>query len=205
MKLKIFTILLIMLIISSCSMQISITMDTKSETVEAADGRIVLTVDVTYPKILDYEKQADDFIRSVISDYSEDALQDDIMYEFSMDCEVTYNKDNVVSILEKYYCYLGGAHGTPYYHSKTVNIKTGENLTPADFIDREIDVKQLFIDLINKNPDDFFGEESINMLNEINEIQFFVTETGLTFYVNPYDIAPYSTGFVMIDVPFEND
>jgi len=206
MKIKILlvSVVLILLFIVSCSAETSITMNTKTETVTADDGMVVLTVDVTYPNILDYEKKADEFIRNNIETYTAEALEDQyIPYEFIMRCEVTYNENNKVSVLSEYYVYLGGVHGTTYFESETVNIKTGAKLTPADLIKRDFDVKQMYIDLINNNPDDFFGEESINMLNALPEINFFVTETGLTFYVNPYDIAPYSTGVVTVEVPFD--
>lgn len=118
--------------------------------------------------------------------------------------EVKLLNKNVVSIVQHGYQDTGGAHPLPFAYAQTFNLKTGKvyllkDLFPpfsrfAYYITEKI---KLEIKLRNKQDNYIFTSLQENQ-------KFFLTREGLFIYYQPYEIAPYSEGFVYFFFPYSD-
>lgn len=133
---------------------------------------------------------------------------DDISYK------VTNNDGKYFSVLMSGYDYTGGAHGMPYRIALTFDAKTGEKLTAAKLLGTtkaklNAKVRKLYLkkyDKENKNADNVFygegasGREELQLAlkpMDFNE-SFYVKNGKVVFYVHPYDLGPYASGFIEV-------
>ena len=117
---------------------------------------------------------------------------------------VTYNKNDVLSILFEGYLYAGGAHGMPYRMPQTFRVSTGKpmsleevsGMTKEEVIKR---VNEKFQELYAKNPDNFWNNatELVSKI-EYKDFSYYVEQDGVHIYFDPYFVAPYAAGFIEI-------
>ena len=219
---------LMIFVICSCSESTGITFEPESLSmnVSAPDDTVVMTLTVSYPKLtggvkksvmekmnMEFYNIANSEYNELKTTYSDEALElyNDgfpyMPYEFDTSFVIHYAKNDILSILYTHYLYTGGVHPYTYQTSQTYNTKTGELLQPDDITGDAFDptgmAKQLFINDINDNPDDYF-ENSIELLDEaFDGTQYFLDDVGLNFYINPYGIASYASGIRFVTVPYE--
>ena len=119
--------------------------------------------------------------------------------------------DKYVNYMVDLYDYMGGAHGMFGTLPLVFNRETGEAVTWHDVapgvsdekMDRLVN-KHKYDDLRDTLEDAEIDEESIFFSETIEtSSSFTVSENGLTFYYQPYDIAPYVFGVITIPVPWE--
>ena len=118
--------------------------------------------------------------------------------------------DKYINYQYSIYEYYGGAHGMNYDGALVLDKKTGKAVTYDTFtkgVSREglmelLDeykmdnlVKEIEYDL---KPEDVFYAETIEPSDK-----FRVGEEGITFYYDPYDLAPYVFGGIEITIPWE--
>lgn len=109
------------------------------------------------------------------------------------------------------YSYYGGAHGLNATVPLVFDTKTGEPVT-WDQIARNVSDEKI-MRLIDKHKydamEDMIREDDIDRDNIffVDRIEpsdsFTVGENGITFYYQPYDVAPYVFGVIEITVPWE--
>ena len=108
--------------------------------------------------------------------------------------------------------YTGGIHGNQRAVSVSYDLSTGDVLTLASIMHLDAE-KEDFIDLIlddlRKNAETYYlfddYEETVRYILGGDETQysdFYFTQTGLVFYFSPYDIAPYASGVITVEVPY---
>ena len=118
---------------------------------------------------------------------------------------------NFVNYMIEEYQYLGGAHGTNAEIPLVFDRKTGEivphtyftgHLAP-DLLKSLLDEYKL--DNLKETIGDFdLNEDEIFYVEEIEPSEYYtVDEKGITFYYQPYDIAPYVFGVITITIPWE--
>ena len=113
-------------------------------------------------------------------------------------------------LIEKYE-YLGGAHGISVEMPLVFDLKTGDVVTHEHFTgpvapellkslldEYKCDNLKDIIDENDIDPADIFSVETI----EPSEF-YTVNEKGITFYYQPYDIAPYVFGVITITIPWK--
>jgi len=113
-------------------------------------------------------------------------------------------------LIEKYE-YLGGAHGLSVETPLVFDIKTGDIVTYEFFTGqvgsdrlKELIDKHKFDNLKDKIDGADIEEENIFYVESIEPSEFYtVSQEGLTFYYQPYDLAPYVFGVITIPVPWE--
>lgn len=124
-----------------------------------------------------------------------------LQYEYSV--SNTFVPETEASYIITSYEYTGGAHGYTSNAYYTVDPKSGRAIQEADiFVDdyKEQLAKAIKDELLRKNKeDDFF---SINEV--VGNGNFIITKQGLRYCYNPYEIAPYAFGTVIVDLPWEN-
>ena len=111
------------------------------------------------------------------------------------------------------YVYMGGAHGLNTRNYYNFDLTTGKLITEKDlFVDN---YKELLSDLIKKR----MVEESkeSNEKDPILDLEnsdywtdsikpngnFYITDEGINYVFNPYEIAPYALGETEVTLPFD--
>ncbi|MBU3209326.1 DUF3298 and DUF4163 domain-containing protein [Clostridium algidicarnis] len=111
------------------------------------------------------------------------------------DYKVTYNSDDILSIVIEYYEYTGGAHGMTYKINFNYYIDIGERIKLSSLFKEGFNYKEhvdkAIKEAMDKTPEVYFGDkfQGIN-----DDTSFYITKEGVVIYFPLYEIAPYSTG-----------
>ncbi len=150
----------------------------------------------------------DDIIKE-LTDFRNEFGENFNPYEFIFMYDII-ETDNFVSINEYVSLYTGGAHPTNAMSSKIYDLDTEKEVTLDDISKKLFNktseeiieqAKKLFIEKIDSEPESFF-EDSKETLDTINKYNFYLTEKGIVFYFNQYEIAPYAAGIIDVTVEF---
>lgn len=108
--------------------------------------------------------------------------------------------------------YSGGLHANKNCVSVNYDLMTGDILTlgsimhaeatTEDFIDLVLEKLQGNIDAYNLYSDYESGVRNRLGGDENLYEDFYFTPTGLNFYFSPYEIAPYSSGVITVEIPY---
>lgn len=122
--------------------------------------------------------------------------------------KIYYVDETYVSFYMHDHEYQGGAHGMSYWIGCTFDLQTGKRLQLADIIDNsEEELKEIvtgyFREMIEKNPDDYW-EDAIDIVREETDFEmgFYLTDSGIDFYFEPYLLSSYGAGFQEITIPY---
>lgn len=167
-----------------------------------------LDKDMTDPKAA-----MDKYIREYIKFYdkSEDVSADNDKEDADVQTEIAWwdnekmiirnNSDNILSYSIESDRFTGGAHGGKNYLNAVINLKTGERITEDDLFTEES--KPLISEIILKKIMEKHQVEKAEDLEQIGffdvaEIglnkNFYVTEQGIVYTYNEYEIAAYALG-----------
>ncbi|MDO4293261.1 MAG: DUF3298 domain-containing protein [Eubacteriales bacterium] len=115
-----------------------------------------------------------------------------------------------VSVLLDSYLYEGGAHSMPYREDYAFRISDGERMELEDMTERSkrewrVLLRDRFLQKIGEGraSDYYVDAEEILRTAQLEESGYYFTDTGIVFYLPPYTVAPYSTGYVEVEIPFE--
>jgi len=113
---------------------------------------------------------------------------------------------NVFSVLYNGYSYEGGAHGYYYCFGENYDTKTGELLKLEDVITDTGAIPALVQEQLNRfwDPSSFYTDLDLNQYFKDNSdsITWCLDYHGITFYFNPYEIAPYASGIQIATITF---
>ena len=116
-------------------------------------------------------------------------------------------KDYVMYTADVYH-YLGGAHGISAELPVVINLNDGM-FVPYSHFTGDISEDKL-LELIDNHKfdkldlDDEINPEDVFMVDPIEPSDSFtVDEKGITFYYQPYEVAAYVFGVIMIPIPWE--
>lgn len=180
-------------------------------------GKELLDISYAYPQFeekieflgnlnKEYSEMADSYIESVKAEDLESAKEfleygaEFLPFESKHYFDITYNKNNRLSIIESTVSYLGGAHPNTFWEAKNYDVILGEELELIDIfpnktqeeINNEIIEK---FDEATENGEKLYDEEIINAIKEsIENINFYLTEEGVECYFQQYEVAPYALG-----------
>lgn len=141
-------------------------------------------------------------------------LEDPDRYYFSqVTCEVTNEDENYVSVLQVGYDYELGAHGMPYRYSYIFDAKTGKKVSAANLLGISKNqlnrkVRSLYLKKFDKEQDTedpvFFSNraEVKAALDQVdfNQNLYYLQNGKVCFYVYPYVVGPYASGFIEVAV-----
>lgn len=148
----------------------------------------------------EYKKQYEDIFSKSDKDYVK------YQYEAYSDYQVTYNKNNVISIPIKTYEFTGGAHGMTYLKSYNYDLLSGKKIKLKDMFKDDVNYKEVvnsFIkEEIEKNKDIYFNDKE--GFKGIGDNQDFCIENdGIVVYFQLYDIAPYYVGIPKFKITWD--
>jgi energy-converting hydrogenase Eha subunit G len=126
----------------------------------------------------------------------------------NLETSITFNKGGLLAFSVAMDVYTGGAHGSAGFLNYVIDLKTGKLLTPEDVFGDNIN--ELTALILHKLMED----NEVTTIEELNEIGFFdavtitpndnfsITEKGITFLYNQYEIAPYVMGITEVFLPY---
>lgn len=128
---------------------------------------------------------------------------------WEMTTMVLYNDKGILSYELDRYSFAGGAHGMEATQYLVFDLKTGKKIKEQDIFEEGFEPK--IIDLLKKQimfDNGFESEEQ--MLNNgyfaAENIRpngnFYISEEGITYIFNPYEIGAYSLGATEVTIPF---
>ena len=108
---------------------------------------------------------------------------------------------------------IGGIHADSTRTSRSYNADNGSLLTLADIAKNEEQLKTFIKNyVIGLAAGDDYKEGGVSILfddfeSTINDLvdagaNWYFSDGGLVFYANPYDIAPYSRGVLLFEIPY---
>ena len=108
---------------------------------------------------------------------------------------------------------IGGIHADSTRISRSYNADNGSLLTLADIAKNEEQLKTFIKNyVIGLAAGDDYKEGGVSILfddfeSTINDLvdvgaNWYFSDGGLVFYANPYDIAPYSRGVLLFEIPY---
>ncbi len=131
-------------------------------------------------------------------------------YQFELDGSVLLNRPGLVSLDLSFYAFTGGAHGNSHTENFVFNTATGKRLGLNDVfvtgfeapLNKLIDSR--FRKMRGLSPAERLDGEQ-GMLFE-NSIRFndnlALTDKGIRFHYNPYEIAAYAFGSTVVNIPY---
>lgn len=113
--------------------------------------------------------------------------------------------DNILSYTVTKYAYTGGAHGMTAVSAMNFDMKTGTLITEKDFF-KEGYESALASRLSAHLPEALESPSDTAMLFNTDigpNGNFRITDQGVTYIYNQYEIAPYAWGIIKVTVPWE--
>lgn len=122
-------------------------------------------------------------------------------YETYISTSTVYNDNGIWCYLCNSYVYTGGAHGLGTTIGFVYDIRNAMPVTLTEIFDEEslplvLEFIKSYIDDLDK--DNVYWDELITVSEN-----FTVDSEGITWYYNPYEIAPYYIGITTVPVPFD--
>lgn len=174
---------------------------------------VTLTQDGTYAsdKNNDPEMMIRNYTKTYIRNYLEegnDAINnfgDDMVgaatwmsYEENCDGTALYNDNDVFSYSVRIYSYTGGAHGNSTNCVASLDLKNLRNVT-LDYLFAEPAIGQIREMMVDYLKNDY------QLLNEEFDVteNFYLSDKGITFIYDPFEIAAYSYGEIAITLGWD--
>jgi len=118
----------------------------------------------------------------------------------------------VLSLFGVQNSYSGGMHGSKSCIAANYDLLTGDVLTLGSIMHMDADIEdfiEIIIDKLEDVSDDYYlyddykdGVRSRLDGDENLYEDFFFTTTGLSFFFSPYEIAPYASGIITVEIPY---
>lgn len=128
-------------------------------------------------------------------------------YQNTVDCKITFHDNNLISITQDNFRFLGDMHGINLMTSHTFNTRTGNALSLGDILC--IDGSEISEKITNefsnlKNSSARYTNIDLSKVRSTLNINSpcYLSEEGLCIYYNPYEVASYSAGSVEITIPY---
>ena len=121
---------------------------------------------------------------------------------------------NVTRSTNGYASFLGtvssSAGGTEQaqYTSHTYAMSSGRECALSELVsDSQADLQALwkasFAALIEADEDAFYSDAESRLARSLNQVQFYLTDSGIVFYLSPGIIAPAATGAVSFEIAYQ--
>ena len=203
--------------------------------VKNENGIILMSCVCTYPSIENLENNSyineiNEYYQTNAENFMNDKNADDLNYwkDFVGDIEdypyieygppVTFelyynintDKDGILSITDHIIYYYGGAHPNSVKESKTFDLKREREVTLEDVLqcnksERHNKVYDLFLKYLKEHPEDVWAESASLLNEEVDYVNFFLTDNSIILNLPIYSIAPYSIGYPTVEIPYSKE
>ncbi len=153
-----------------------------------------------------FKAQLDSFAAIyLLEDFGENRMR----WELEGMIEIDDTRTEIVQLQTTGWTYTGGAHGNGATYTYIFEKKTGKELKLEDFFSNKKEITAIGESYFRKlyglgdNPDlndaGFWFEENVFYLNN----NFSIVGESIVFLYNSYEIAPYSGGQTVLEIPIE--
>ena len=172
---------------------------------EAAENKIIGDLQSRNASLLSNAHQIEDQARL-------DYQKNEYWTEYFIDIAYTPTRldQAVLSLFGNTSSYSGGAHPSLTTDSVTYDVQTGDVVCLDDILTPECSsdtLYQLILNSLESQAEDLYYDYADALRDrftgELHSIQdWYFSRTGLCFHFAPYDIAPYSSGTVIAELPY---
>ena len=124
-----------------------------------------------------------------------------LSWEYMADGRFAGSHKHYITYTVSSYTYTGGAHGMSVTKSYIFDMKSGETVEESEFF------KDDYMPQLSALLTAHVKDNTENMTLFVSEVEpngnFEVSDKGITYIYNPYEIAPYSEGTIRITVPWK--
>ena len=209
---------------------VSVSLPVTTESVKSDNGTVIF--EYTHQSIvlsLDDHNVADDVILDFLAridktqNYANNVLaqaQKDyngnsnwIPYQYSISYKPMRIDSGVLSLFGADASYSGSSHPDAHFSAANYDLVTGDVLTLSDILAQDVTAKILTdaaLEVLNSQKDEYrlyIGFESVvkeRFTKKFSTDQsWYFSNNGLCFYFPPYEIAPYTSGVVVAEIPYE--
>ena len=133
-------------------------------------------------------------------------------YSVEQNFTVTYESDNVISIVRNIQSYTGGLHENQQVFCETFFLLDGQKMFLKDLFLENSDyetkilseLQNTFYEMKHKSPDVFFDNADEFLISAIKNESFYLTNESLVFVYPSYVLAPYTEGVQYLQIDREN-
>ena len=120
---------------------------------------------------------------------------------------------SVLSLYGTQSSYSGGTHSSMSCLAANYDMSTGDTLTLGSILHKDAPIENLILRILEKLA--IISESSIMFDDYENVVRnrfhdneslyqdFYFTTTGLNFFFQPYEIAPYASGIITVEIPYD--
>ena len=112
---------------------------------------------------------------------------------------IHYNKNNFISTVEEQYTYTGGAHGMTMRKSHNIDTLAQQEITLRDLFSEEgyeSTLNRMIREVREKHPENYSDLWEEPIIKPSHQQDFYLTDTDLVIYYQPYALSYYARGFV---------
>ena len=123
----------------------------------------------------------------------------------------------IVNVSANWFVDMGGAHPNQWSRWMNFDFETGKLLGMQDVFNAsaQADIERILLDKLIREVSDAHPEETIQSMEDLQAKgflqmtnmyipnNFLLSKKGVLFLFNRYDIAPYSAGEIVLEVPYE--
>ena len=163
------------------------------------------------------QKESDELQYNEIFSWLEQDINDGMSY-FPYTCKselrMIRSDEEVLSLNRVVESYSGGAHGFYYTDPVNFDVKSGNQIELTDIFKDTSALPGMIMTKLMEDVEDASemlwddAEEIIKKLIDGNtdygEINFLVDKKGVKFYFEPYLLAPYASGELMVEIPYNS-
>lgn len=121
---------------------------------------------------------------------------------------IVFNSDYLLSLEFSVFQYAGGAHGMYGSVFSSIDLKTGKQIRLCEVIDTL--QKRKLDKILTQKVRDTYEIKATDSLNDMGFFtesiepnnNFYLTQKGIGFYYNPYEVSCYALGTVNVFVPY---
>lgn len=127
-------------------------------------------------------------------------------YSLSTTYEIARLDTKVLSVRGWSYDYSGGAHGNGGQWGTTIDLQSGQELAltrlaedAPGFLDKAL---VRVISELSKRTDELFADYESYVKENLESVNWYLDAAGIEFVFTPYEIGPYSSGNIVVCVPY---
>ena len=136
---------------------------------------------------------------------------------YSLVTFVEEGRGGTVNASANYFVDMGGAHPNQWSRWMNFDFVSGKHLTQEEVFlpSAKADIEKLLLDKLIRQQAEQHPEENVTSLEDLQQLgflqmtnmyipdNFLLGKEAVLFLFNRYDIAPYSAGEIVIEVPYE--
>jgi hypothetical protein len=136
--------------------------------------------------------------------------EDDLRFDFDSNFSIIMHEKNLLVVDFSSYSDSGGAHGMPGESYLHVNLQTGKAYKLSDLFKPQSGYLKEINRILKKQIEEEGEDKGVysDSLTQFDEIMadqsFYIDNETLHIVFNPYEIGPYSAGFITFDILFKD-